>query len=54
MSVYLEDLQPGMSADYGKTITEPASAYYDYITGKDLSHRMPLFVKPARKISVKN
>lgn len=38
----------------GKTITEPASAYYDYITGKDLSHRMPLFVKPARKISVKN
>ncbi len=38
----------------GKTITEPASAYHDYITGKDLSHRMPLFVKPARKISVKN
>lgn len=38
----------------GKTITEPASAYYDYITGKDLSRRLPLFVKPARKITVKD
>jgi Dipeptidase len=38
----------------GRTITEKASDYYDYILGKDLSHRMPLFVKPARKISVKN
>ena len=38
----------------GKLITEPASAYYDYITGKNLSHRMPLFVKPSKKITVKN
>ena len=38
----------------GKMFTEPASAYYDYITGKNLSHRMPLFVKPSKKISVKN
>ena len=26
--------------------------YWDYVTGKDLSHRMPLFVKPNRKISL--
>jgi dipeptidase len=38
----------------GKTVTEAASDYYDYITGKNLSHRMPLFVKPARKITVKD
>ncbi len=38
----------------GKMVTEPASAYYDYITGKDLSKRMPLFIKPSRKITVKN
>lgn len=38
----------------GKTITEKASDYYDYITGIDLSHRMPLFVKPARKLTVKD
>ena len=38
----------------GKMATEPASAYYDYITGKNLSHRMPLFVKPSKKITVKN
>ncbi|MBQ8061272.1 MAG: C69 family dipeptidase [Bacteroidales bacterium] len=38
----------------GKMVTEPASAYYDYITGKDLSRRMPLFVKPSKKITVKN
>ena len=38
----------------GKMVTEPASAYYDYITGKNLSHRMPLFVKPSKKITVKN
>ena len=37
-----------------KMVTEPASAYYDYITGKNLSHRMPLFVKPSKKITVKN
>lgn len=38
----------------GKEVTEPASAYLDYVMGKDLSHRMPLFVKPARKITVKD
>ena len=38
----------------GRTVTEPASAYYDYITGKDLSRRLPLFVKPSSKITVKN
>ena len=38
----------------GKMVTEPASVYYDYITGKNLSHRMPLFVKPSKKITVKN
>ena len=38
----------------GKTITEKASDYYDYITGLNLKHRMPLFVKPSRKLSVKD
>lgn len=38
----------------GKEVTEPASAYLDYVMGKDLSHRMPLFVKPTRKITVKD
>ena len=38
----------------GKMVTEPASAYYDYIMGKDLSRRMPLFVKPSKKITVKD
>ena len=38
----------------GKMVTEPASAYYDYITGKNLAHRMPLFVKPSKKITVKD
>lgn len=38
----------------GKKVTEPASAYLDYAMGNDLTHRMPLFVKPVRKITVKN
>ena len=38
----------------GKMVTEPASNYHDYILGKDLSHRLPLFVKPSKKITVKN
>ena len=38
----------------GKTVTEKASDYLDYITGTDLSHRLPLFVKPSRKLSVKD
>ena len=38
----------------GKMVTEPASAYHDYIMGKDLSRRLPLFVKPSKKITVKD
>ena len=38
----------------GKMVTEPASAYHDYILGKDLSRRLPLFVKPSKKITVKD
>ena len=26
--------------------------YWDYVTGKDLTHRMPLYVKPNRKVSL--
>jgi len=26
--------------------------YWDYVTGKDLTHRMPLYVKPDRKVSL--
>ena len=36
------------------TVTEKASDYYDYITGENLAHRMPLFVRPARKLGVKD
>ena len=38
----------------GVTVTEKASDYYDYITGENLAHRMPLFVRPARKLGVKD
>lgn len=38
----------------GKMITEDADDYLDYVMGKDLKHRMPLFVKPARKLGVKD
>ena len=38
----------------GKMVTEPASAYHDYLMGKDLSRRLPLFVKPSKKITVKD
>ncbi len=38
----------------GKTVTEPASAYLDYAMGKDMKHRMPLFVKATRKLTVKD
>jgi dipeptidase len=38
----------------GKMITEDADDYIDYAMGKNLKHRLPLFVKPASKISVKN
>ena len=33
MSVYLEDLQPGMSADYGKTITEADILLFSAVSG---------------------
>ena len=38
----------------GKMITEDADDYLDYVMGKNLKHRMPLFVKPARKLGVKD
>lgn len=38
----------------GKMITEDADDYLDYAMGKNLKHRMPLFVKPARKLGVKD
>ena len=38
----------------GKMITEYADDYLDYVMGKNLKHRMPLFVKPARKLGVKD
>lgn len=38
----------------GKMITEDADVYLDYVMGKNLKHRMPLFVKPARKLGVKD
>ena len=33
-------------------VCDGMDAYWDYVTGKDLSHRMPLYVKPNRKISL--
>ena len=38
----------------GKEVTAPASDWLDYAMGYDLKGEMPLFVKPARKISVKD
>ena len=38
----------------GNTVSAPASDWLDYAMGKDLAHRMPLFVKPARKLTVKD
>ena len=38
----------------GKMITEDADDYLDYVMGKNLKHRMPLVVKPARKLGVKD
>lgn len=37
-------------------VAEPGfeAQYADYVTGHDLSHRMPLFVKAAKKVSVRN
>ena len=38
----------------GKEVSAPASDWLDYAMGYDLKGEMPLFVKPARKISVKD
>ena len=38
----------------GKEVTAPAADWLDYAMGYDLKGEMPLFVKPARKISVKD
>ena len=38
----------------GEEVTAPTSDWLDYAMGYDLQGEMPLFVKPARKISVKD
>lgn len=38
----------------GKEITRPATDWLDYAMGYDLKGEMPLFVKPSRKITVKD
>lgn len=38
----------------GNEVTRPASDWLDYAMGYDLKGEMPLFVKPSRKISVKD
>ncbi|MBQ2112834.1 MAG: C69 family dipeptidase [Bacteroidales bacterium] len=38
----------------GKEVTQDAYDYIDYVMGWDKTKRFPLFVKPARKISMKN
>ncbi len=38
----------------GEKITESADNYLNHVMGYDLSHEMPLFVKPERKITAKN
>ena len=38
----------------GKEVTAPATDWLDYAMGYDLQGEIPLFVKPARKISVKD
>jgi dipeptidase len=34
-----------------KEINDNMDQYYDYVSGKDLENRMPLFIKPNRKLS---
>ncbi len=41
-------------AENGEEVSRPASDWLDYAMGYDLKGEMPLFVKPARKITVKN
>ena len=38
----------------GKEVTAPASDWLEYALGHDLAGEMPLFVKPSRKLTVKN
>ncbi|MCQ2150491.1 MAG: C69 family dipeptidase [Bacteroidales bacterium] len=38
----------------GEEVTKPASGWLDYAMGYDLQGEMPLWVKPSRKITVKN
>ena len=38
----------------GRTLTRPASDWLDYAMGYDLKGEMPLFIKPERKITVKD
>ncbi len=38
----------------GKTVCESADSYLQHAMGYELDHEMPLFVKPARKLTVKD
>ena len=38
----------------GETLSAPATDWLDFVMGYDLSGEMPLFVKPSRKITVKD
>ena len=40
--------------DDGREVTADADNWLDYAMGYNLGHRMPLFVKPSRKITVKD
>ncbi|MCF0120024.1 MAG: C69 family dipeptidase, partial [Oscillospiraceae bacterium] len=40
--------------DNGREVTADADDWLDYAMGYNLDHRMPLFVKPSRKITVKD
>ena len=40
--------------DNGNEVTAAADEWLDYAMGYNLDHRMPLFVKPSRKLSVKD
>ena len=44
----------GRYAEGGPELTRPASDWLDYAMGYDLAGEMPLFVKPSRKIGVKD
>jgi dipeptidase len=37
-----------------KDINDDMEQYYDYVKGEDLENRMPLFIKPNRKLAVKD